>query len=167
MTVESMWAENQFSIQQNVASNMADRERPTSGQKMKSIRTQACKFDKDKYKDTGIRSNYMINDGYNMEVSVMMFDIICAITGVVNFNNAIRAISVIRNFPEQPKPIKHQIAPEQPEPIVEYNNPKPHFKIECGVCKDVKDIRYDFYKNRKLICKSCYISRQIQRRKNK
>ena len=172
MSIDSTLAQDSFGADQRKQAMSAPRVRPKVGYKCKSIRTQSCKFDQDKYAATGVRSNYMINDGYNMEVSVMLFDIICCVTGVVNFNNAYRTIRVMRNFDgcgdhdlnklppmDHCYPAKKKLGrPPKPSKVV-------NFQLECSHCNDVKDIRYDFYKHQTSICKSCYIKRVINKRK--
>jgi len=144
-------------INQAKQSNLV--ERITNKLKVKSVRTQAQRWD-----DIN-EVNYTVRDGYNMEVSIMIFDVICAVTGVINFDNAIRAIRVIKNF--VPTPVKAKL----PKPVIKSPKPSPkpkakvvNFKLECKECKDVKDIRHDFYKGRR-ICKSCYSKQVINRRK--
>jgi len=157
MISDSLWNNYMSEINQAKQSNLV--ERITNKLKVKSVRTQAQRWD-----DIN-EVNYTVRDGYNMEVSIMIFDVICAVTGVINFDNAIRAIRVIKNF--VPTPVKAKL----PKPVIKSPKPSPkpkakvvNFKLECKECKDVKDIRHDFYKGRR-ICKSCYSKQVVNKRK--
>ena len=156
----NMFDDMMFGLNQAKTSNLAERKLPLKGQKMKSIRTNALRWD-----DTN-QVNYSVHDGYNMEVSVMIFDVICAVTGVINYDNAIRAIRVIKNFVAEP--VKFKVLKPKIKPIiVKKIKPKVvNFQLECKTCKDVKDVRYDFYKGR-LECKECYKQSVIQKRRDK
>ena len=142
---------------------------------MKSIRTHNWQFDPELYKVTKdiTSSTYSTPDGFNKEISVMIFDIICAITKSVTFDNAVQTIAIMKNYifnklkSMNQKPIKYEKPTKRSKPTPKLpGRPKQiviDFQIECKECKDVKDIRTDFYKGR-LVCKSCYSKQVVKAR---
>jgi len=152
--IDNMFTEIMFSnIQQNI-SLLIERILPETKPKVKTVRTFMGKFDPEMYKLTG-DGQYRVYDGYNRELSVLLFDVICAITGSITFDNAIHTIRIMKNYIPKSRPIK----PEKPKPILE------EFKTVCAICNEVKDTRTDFYKGRGfLTCKKCFSNQVVKRR---
>ena len=154
--MDNMFSEMMYQAFQGSMSGNAERIIPKIKPKMKSIRTHNWQFDPELYKVTKdiTSSTYSTPDGYNKEISVMIFDIICAITKSVTFDNAVQTISIIKNY--VPKPINAK------KPIMDKPVPEA-FQINCNKCNTVKDIRSDFYKGR-LICKKCFSEQVVKAR---
>jgi len=154
--IYNMITEIMFSnIQQNI-SLLIERILPETKPKIKTVRTFMGKFDPEMYKLTG-DGQYRVYDGYNRELSVLLFDIICAMTGSINFDNAVHTIQVMKNY--IPKAIKSK-KPKANKPIPE------QFQLVCNTCNNIKDVRIDFYKNR-LICKKCFSKKVVSKRRMK
>ena len=137
-------------------SGKVDRIKSIIPTKMKTVRTFQWKIDPEMYANNGIEgATYPVYDGYNKELSVLLFDLVCHLTGSITFDNAIHTIQIMKNY--IPKPIKPK-KPKIDKPI-----PK-QFQINCNKCNTVKDIRVDFYKGR-LICKKCFSKQVVNRRK--
>ena len=155
--MDNMFNEMMYQAFQDSMSGSAERIIPKIKPKMKSIRTHNWQFDPELYKVTKdiTSSTYSTPDGFNKEISVMIFDIICAITKSVTFDNAVQTISIIKNY--VPKPIKLK------QPKVDKIVPEA-FQITCNKCNVIKDIRTDFYKGR-LVCKSCFSKQVVKARK--
>ena len=140
----------------NKISGSTDRIKSVEPTKMKTIRTFQWKFDPEMYASQG-SGQYPVYDGYNKELSVLLFDIICAMTGSINFDNAVHTIQVMKNY--IPKAIKSK-KPKANKPIPE------QFQLVCNTCNNIKDVRIDFYKNR-LICKKCFSKKVVSKRRMK
>ena len=154
---DNMFADMMYQAFQGSMSGSAERIIPKIKPKMKSIRTHNWQFDPELYKVTKdiTSSTYSTPDGYNKEISVMIFDIICAITKSVTFDNAVQTIQIMKNYvPKLIKPKKPKVDKPVPEA----------FQINCNRCNEIKDIRKDFYKGR-LICKSCYSKQVVNNRR--
>ena len=154
---DNMFTDMMYQAFQGSMSGNAERTIPKIKPRMKSIRTHSWQFDPELYKVTKdiTSSTYSTPDGYNKEISVMIFDIICAITKSVTFDNAVQTISIIKNYvPKSIKPKKPKVIKPVPEA----------FQINCNRCNTVKDIRTDFYKGR-LICKSCFSKQVVSNRR--
>ena len=154
--MDNMFNEMMYQAFQGNMSSNAERTLPAIKTKMKSVRTNKWILDSEIYSETKdvSSSTYPVYDGYNKELSVMIFDIVCAITGSITFNNAVHAVQIMKNYiPKKIKPKK-----------IKANKPVPEaFQITCNKCNTVKDIRVDFYKGR-LICKKCFSKQVIKNR---
>jgi len=143
---------------QGSMSGSAERTIPTIKPKMKSVRTNKWILDPEKYKENKdvSSSTYPVYGGYNKELSVLLFDVICAVTHSITFDNAVQTIAIMKNY--IPKIIKPK-RPKVDKPVPE------QFQLVCHTCSTIRDIRHDFYKGR-LICKPCF-SKQVTKAKGR
>jgi hypothetical protein len=153
---DNMFADIMFAqLQRNMAKMceliLPEKEPP----RPKSIRTVKAIHDRVEYAKTKKFSTYGVYDGYNTDVSKLLFHVICAITGERNEWNNDLAIHVIKHF--VPEPV------EQPKPITPEPIPVKHQRV-CKYCNTTRDIRKDFYKNR-IKCKKCVVKQIIEKRK--
>jgi len=154
---DNMFSEMMYQAFQGSMSGSAERTIPKIKPKMKSIRTNKWILDTKLYAENKdvTSSTYPVYGGYNKELSVMLFDVICAITGSITFDNAVQTIQIMKNYvPKLIKPKKPKVDKPVPE----------QFQLVCHTCTIVRDIRHDFYKGR-LICKSCFSKQVVAARK--
>ena len=170
----NMFSEMMYQAFQGSMSGSAERTIPAIKPKMKTVRTFKWQFDPESFAKNGKEgSTYPVYGGYNRELSVLLFDVICAVTHSITFNNAVQTIAIMKNYiPNKlksmnQKPIKYEKPTKRSKPTPKLpGRPKQiviDFQIECKECKDVKDIRTDFYKGR-LVCKSCYSKQVVKAR---
>jgi len=171
----NMFSEMMFAVLQSNISDLVERIIPDKLPKMKSIRTHEWVMDKEIYAETQdvALSMYCIHDGYNMEVSKLFVQVMNHINESCTNQNVKWAFDVMKNYiPNKlksmnQKPIKYEKPTKRSKPTPKLpGRPKQiviDFQIECKECKDVKDIRTDFYKGR-LVCKSCYSKQVVKAR---